>query len=353
MALKRVTMQDIADACGLSRNTVSKVFNGRGAVPEMTKKTVLDKAQELGYYQRPEGDEVPETGRGSVALLTQHKLLSHNFGAFFITSFTDQICRSGYTMKIYEVSPEEIAEKKLPPHLNLEETAGILGIELFDREYLEMICALGKPTVFVDGHACASRSLFQCDYISMENIASETALVNRMIQRGARRLGFVGDKEHCNSFHERWIGYCVSLGEAGLPIDPNLCILDEDGPAYSDIEWLLGKLAAMPELPDAFVCANDYLAIHLMTALGSGRPAACNGADPQRGDRPPCRLHSVRADPIPRGTVLLDKREDNAHLGKKHTIKRLRCYCMHENRDADLTAERAFFSESQTVLRTQ
>ena len=33
------------------------------------------------------------------------------------------------------------------------------------------------------------------------------------------------------------------------------------------IEWLLGKLAAMPELPDAFVCANDYLAIHLMTAL--------------------------------------------------------------------------------------
>lgn len=267
MALKRVTMQDIADACGLSRNTVSKVFNGRGAVPEMTKKTVLDKAQELGYYQRPEGDEVPETGRGSVALLTQHKLLSHNFGAFFITSFTDQICRSGYTMKIYEVSPEEIAEKKLPPHLNLEETAGILGIELFDREYLEMICALGKPTVFVDGHACASRSLFQCDYISMENIASETALVNRMIQRGARRLGFVGDKEHCNSFHERWIGYCVSLGEAGLPIDPNLCILDEDGPAYSDIEWLLGKLAAMPELPDAFVCANDYLAIHLMTAL--------------------------------------------------------------------------------------
>ncbi len=267
MALKRVTMQDIADACGLSRNTVSKVFNGRGGVPETTRKTVLDKAQELGYYQRPEGEDDPGTGRGNVALLTQHKLLSHNFGAFFITSFTDQICRSGYTMKIYEVSPEEIAEKKLPPHLNLEETAGILGIELFDREYLEMICALEKPAVFVDGPACASRTLLQCDCVSMENIASETALVNRMIQRGARKLGFVGDKEHCNSFHERWIGFCVSLGEAGLPINPNYCILDEDGPEYADIEWLLGKLKAMPELPDAFACANDYLAIHLMTAL--------------------------------------------------------------------------------------
>ena len=47
MALKRVTMQDIADACGLSRNTVSKIFNGRGAVPEVTQKMVLSKAKEL------------------------------------------------------------------------------------------------------------------------------------------------------------------------------------------------------------------------------------------------------------------------------------------------------------------
>ena len=45
VALKRITMQDIADACSLSRNTVSKVFNDRGAVPEATRKLVLQKAQ--------------------------------------------------------------------------------------------------------------------------------------------------------------------------------------------------------------------------------------------------------------------------------------------------------------------
>ena len=67
------------------------------------------------------------TGGSNIALLTQHKLLSHNFGAFFITSFTDQICRTGYTVKIYEISPAEIAEKRLPPHLDLEETAGHPG----------------------------------------------------------------------------------------------------------------------------------------------------------------------------------------------------------------------------------
>ena len=267
MARKRTTMQDIADACGLSRNTVSKIFNGRGSVPEATRELVLRKARELGYSQLPGEADLRAAGGGSVALLTQHKLLSHNFGAYFITSFTDQISRAGYTMKMYEVSPEEIAGKTLPPHLDLEKTAGFLGIELFDRGYLDRICALGKPTVFVDGYARAGRLPIQCDFVSMENVASETALVDRMIAVGARRLGFVGDVEHCNSFYERWAGFCMVLGEAGLPIDRALCILEKDSDAYGDVDWLIGRLSAMPAIPDAFACANDYLAIRLMTAL--------------------------------------------------------------------------------------
>ena len=265
MALKRVTMQDIADACSLSRNTVSKVFNGRGSVPEATRKQVLAKARELGYSQSPAGDAAGSGG--NIALLTQHKLLSHSFGAFFITSFTDQICRAGYTVKIYEISPAEIAERRLPPHLDLSQTAGFLGIELFDREYLDMICSLKKPTVFVDGFARASMSLIGCDYVSMENLSSEISLVNRMISAGARRIGFVGDSEHCNSFFERYLGYCIALRDAGLPVDREHSILEEDSDLYGSTEWLLEKLADMPSIPDAFACANDYLAIHLITAL--------------------------------------------------------------------------------------
>ena len=268
MSLKRVTMQDVADACGLSRNTVSKIFNDRGGVPEATRKLVLAKAQELGYFQLPEEPEAPaEQAASSIALLMQRKLLSNNFGAFFIPSFTDQICRLGYSIKMYEVSRTEIAKRQLPPYLKLEDTAGILGIELFDRAYIDMICSLKKPTVFVDGYAQASQSLIRCDYVSMENIASETALLRRMVEAGAERIGFVGDIQHCNSFYERWVGCCAALGDAGLPVDKRLCILAEDGKNSADPEWLLAQLDAMPEMPDAFACANDYLAIQLMTAL--------------------------------------------------------------------------------------
>ena len=263
MARKRITMQDIAQACGLSRNTVSKVFNDRGAVPEETRRLVLNKARELGYAQLP---QEAEQGK-SIALFTQHKLLSHNFGAFFITSFTDQISRAGYTLKIYEISRAEIREKRLPPRLDLEETAGILGIELFDRAYLESVCALGKPTVFVDGYPRAAESPINCDFVSMENLASEAALVERMIRAGAKNIGFVGERLHCNSFYERWVGCSNALREAGLSIRKDLSILAEDGEYYGDPAWLLRQLEALPEIPDGFACANDYLALHLMTAL--------------------------------------------------------------------------------------
>ena len=265
MARKRITMQDIADACGMSRNTVSKIFNGRGAVPEGTRKLVLDKARELGYSQSPE--IAGETARGGIALLTRHKLLSHNFGAFFITSFTDQICRYGYHIRMFEVSDREIAACQLPAHLDPGETAGILCIELFDREYLDMVCALGKPTVFVDGWARAAQSLLRCDLVSMESIASEALLVRQMLKAGARSIGFVGDREHCNSFYERWCGYSLALQEAGLSPDPGVCILEKDGEQYGDPDWLQEQLSAMPRIPDGFACANDHLAIHLMHAL--------------------------------------------------------------------------------------
>lgn len=267
MPLKRITMQEIADACGLSRNTVSKVFNDRGSVPESTRNLVLTKAQEIGYFLRTaEGGSGREPG-GNVAILTQHKLLSHNFGAYFITSFTDQICRAGYTMQIYEVSANELLQKKLPPHFDPDHTAGILSIELFDREYFDLILSLGIPTVYVDGYAGVRESTIRCDFVSMENYSSEAAMVKRMIAGGARRLGFIGDIDHCNSFYERWVGFCKALSDAGLSADRNLCILKEDSDLYTDTEWLISQLSAMPAMPDAFACANDFLAIHLMTAL--------------------------------------------------------------------------------------
>lgn len=268
MAIKRVTVSDIAKACGLSRNTVSKVFNGRGSVPESTKQFILQKAQELGYGVFSESiPSKPAENRGSIAVLTQQKMLSHNFGTSFITSFTNHISRLGYFIKIYEISRDEIAQQKLPPHLLLKDTAGILTIELFDREYQDMVCSLGIPCVFIDGYAHIMRNVPKCDYVTMENNASINVLTQHLINTGAKTIGFVGDKEHCSSFYLRWLSCNNALWLSGLPLSDPYSILEPDNSPYSDPDWMNTMLDRMPHIPDAFVCANDYLAIQLMVAL--------------------------------------------------------------------------------------
>lgn len=268
MALRRITMQDIADSCGLSRNTVSKIFNGRGTVPEATRRRVLEKAQELGYHQILVEESVQSEPRNQhVVLFTRHMPTDYHFGTIFMPAFAGQLSRAGYTLMMYELSPEDLQLGRLPAQISLEQTAGILGIELFDQNYLKVLCELGLPSIFVDANAGANTSLLEYDMISMENVASTIALTEHVISVGAKWIGFVGDADHCNSFHERWMGFCSALENAGIPLDKGLCILDADGPQYSDPAWLIEQLRKMPALPDALICANDFIAIHLMTAL--------------------------------------------------------------------------------------
>ena len=268
MGLRRVTIQDIADACGLSRNTVSKVFNNRGVVQEPTRQLVMKTAQELGYFHLSGEEAVSlELHTKNVALLTRHMPVDYHFGTFFIPSFAAQLSRAGYTLMLYEITEDELQQGRLPAHINLDKTAAILCIELFNRYYVDRLCALGLPLLMVDGFCGAATSLMNCDSISMENLGSTMALVNHVIQKGARTIGFVGDPNHCNSFHERWISFYTALANAELPLKKEFCILDRDGAPYGDADWLAERIRQMPGVPDALICVNDYIAIHVMAAL--------------------------------------------------------------------------------------
>ena len=267
MPSRRITMQNIADACGLSRNTVSKVFNGRGSVPQITRDLVLRKARELGYGSPSDQGSVIPLAVGNIALLTRYLPSQLHFGTLFLSSFTDRISRNGYTLKIFEVSAEELEAKRLPPHFVPGHISGIVGIELFDQAYVDMICGLGIPFVLSDTPPDAMTAIMSCDCVTMENTAGIMAVIKHLIDNGARRIGFVGDYNHCGSFRERWYGFQQELYLNGLPIDEECCICEPDDAPYDDSAWLMSRLDRMRSLPDAFVCANDFLAIPLMLAL--------------------------------------------------------------------------------------
>ncbi|APO47232.1 LacI family transcriptional regulator [Paenibacillus xylanexedens] len=269
MAKEKVTIQDIADALGISRNTASKALNDSGNIPDETRNRVIKKAIELKYKQFAymDNEHVLSKAPGNIALLTENLPNTSHFGSLLISGLEKRISAEGYNLSIHIVREDDQDTLTLPNNFDIAKVDGIICIELFDLEYTQLITDLGIPTIFID---CASNICypeFQADLLLMENEHSIYQLTTKLIENGYTSIGFVGDYNHCKSFNERWVGYHRAMLEAGLQVDLSHCILDNDRLCFSKPGWLNQRVAELASLPSAYVCANDFIAVDLIRAL--------------------------------------------------------------------------------------
>lgn len=262
---KRTTIQDIADSLGLSRNTVSKALNGNNTVPAATKSIIIQRAIDLKYKHFNSMEKERKTG--NIALFTSAFPSKAHFGDKFISGLEKKISEEGYTLSIYILRQTDLDSLTLPNNFDPNTALGIVCIELFDVEYSKLIGNLGIPTIFTDTHVDIINNPINADIIMMENYRSTYYMTNSLIDNGIKEFGFVGDYKHCRSFNERWNGFLSALNEHNLYLDKNQCLTENDKNPYSDTNWIINHLKAMPKIPKAFVCANDYLAINIIKAL--------------------------------------------------------------------------------------
>ncbi|MEK8213026.1 LacI family DNA-binding transcriptional regulator [Paenibacillus sp. FSL L8-0463] len=58
----------------------------------------------------------------------------------------------------------------------------------------------------------------------------------------------------------------MNYKHARIDLNESFCILEDDR-YFADYKWLKERLASMKKLPSAFVCANDFIAIHVIRIL--------------------------------------------------------------------------------------
>ena len=264
---KKITIQDIADALGLSRNTVSKALNNTGVLADDTRQKILRKAEEMGYRRFV---YLPQEAPGEnpvikeLALVTQNMPYGSHFGTYALNTFQEKISKNNCRLSMYPVRDTEIASLKLPIGFDPEKTAGILCLELFDSNYIEMLDALGLPLLFIDTASDVDLTRTNADFLLMENALSIYRLTDSLIQKGCTRLAFAGDPSHCRSFLERYQGFQEALHANGLsPCNT----LFTGKTVFSDSTFLGEAVSQMIQLPEVFVCANDFVAIDLIRAL--------------------------------------------------------------------------------------
>ncbi len=271
---KKVTIQDIADALGISRNTVSKAINNSDGLAEATREKILQKAIEMGYKQfsyvraitsvAGRGDDAMPVSpgyQGEIALFTTIFLDQSHFASLMLDKFQRELSQLGYTLNTHRVRPEDLENGTPPFSFSPERASAIICIEVFDKAYADMICSLGLPVLFVDGPAKQFGATLQADQLYMDNTSEISRFVRSLLDRGYRKIGFLGDYNHCQSFFERYYSFRGTMLMAGVPVEENYIIRN------SKPEELIEAFRALDSLPDCFICANDFAAFDAIRAL--------------------------------------------------------------------------------------
>ena len=274
--MKKVTIQDIADELGVSRNTVSKAINNSEGLADATRERILQKAIEMGYkhfsYIRAQANAASEQetqNKGEIALLIGDIIDTSHFASLMLDKLKKELSQWGYTLITHRVERENFLCRTLPFTFSPEQVKAVICIEMFDRSYDEMICALGLPVLFVDGPHKRDGFDLPADQLYMDNTTAITRFVNDMLVRGKRKIGFIGDFEHCQSFFERYTAFRCAMLMAGVPVDERFCIKAQNA------ELLTNALAALDDCPEVFICANDFVAddaIYALRKLGKSVP---------------------------------------------------------------------------------
>ena len=279
---QKVTIQDIADELGLSRNTVSKAINNTGVLAEATKERILRKAMEMGYktFSYAGGQMGSQPGladpaltfiagspRKNIALFAGAFLDSSHFSSTMLDKLQFELSLFGYSMTIHRIMPDDFEQLRLPLSYHAETTAAIVCVEVFHYAYCRMLCNLDIPVLLVDAPVSTYGSPLPADLLLMENATGIYQTIKAAKQKGITKIGFIGQCLHCRSFFERFMAFREAMYLYSLPIDETWC-LTAIHPHGTDYRlYLKNHIMKMSSLPELFICANDFVAIDVLIIL--------------------------------------------------------------------------------------
>lgn len=262
-----VTILDLANHLGMSRNTVSKALNGKH-VPDKTKEQVLEAAIKLGYKGHDLSAKFKKDFKNrKILLISSRMLMDINFFIFFMRGIEYELKNNSIELLQYTMSNPS-SYNSIDAYIDRFQVDGIICLESFDRCTLEKIISLNLPTIFMDFIVNSISHENKYDIILMESFEVIRDVCSEMIHnKNCRHFGFVGDYLHCRSFYDRFLGMREALFLNNLEYNHKLSICESDFFSYGNSKEILKKIEKFPSLPDCFVCANDFIAISLMSAL--------------------------------------------------------------------------------------
>lgn len=253
-------MQDIADELGISRVTVWKVFNNYSNVSPALRERILEKAREMGYTKGLSELEqaIPEK---NVSLIVSRPN-SSTFWTNIIHRMAQELSLHNINL-VYTYMPSGYSSKfKMPAVLSNGSVQGAVILNLYDERLVKEINQLNIPKVFLDTVPQIDPYALSGDLLLLEGCATTYEITQSVIEKGANRIGFIGDIHYAQTNEDRYKGFCQCMKDYGLVVEESFCLTHKIG-IFSYSKEITRFLDSMEELPEAFICASDYIA-HLL-----------------------------------------------------------------------------------------
>jgi LacI family transcriptional regulator len=256
---KTVTIQDVAEAAGVSVSTVSRVLNDKDDVAPETYEKVQGVIEELGYTSSLAARSMRSRKTNVIGLIMPD--VEFPFAIEVMKGVNRAISELGYDLIIYtggDTRKESTAdrERRYISLLNGSVTDGAIVVTPAATTF-----STASPVVVVDPNNEGP----DCLVVIATNHAGALAAMEYLIGLGHRRIGFIGGRPELQSAVRRLQGYKDSLHQANIPIDPQLI---QAGDYTAETGFLCAqRLLNLSHPPTAIFAANDQSAIGVIKAI--------------------------------------------------------------------------------------
>lgn len=261
--VKSVKLADIAAELNVSIVTVSKALSGQKGVSEELRKKIKDIADEMGYVpvHSVQKNRNKSYTIGVISLENYFARFASFYWKMYQEVATKAVKKNCFTMlEVISTACEAALE---PPKLLEEERVdGIIVIGKPKKEYLKMLYQHKRvPMVFLDFYD----DEMICDSVVSASYIGSYQMTQYLIEKGHKRIGYVGTLMYTESITDRYFGYCKALMESNIELRKDWIIPDRD--MEKGMIGLEYAFRLPHDMPTAFVCNNDVTAYALIQTL--------------------------------------------------------------------------------------
>ncbi len=263
---EKITQGDIAKKLNLSVTTVSRALQNDPVINPETRAEVLNMAAQLNYRPRQSrqlhSKSEEKRGHQFVCVIVKMSIEQDAWAPDEVASGylagMSEVCASlNVSLVVHHVSDDNVTGlldyEQQPPIFNDPNLMGIVLIHFFPHEVVKALSE--KLPVVAIVHDVPALKI---DLIDMDNHQATDELVEKLIRRGHKKIGFMGYRPGLSWARSRLGGYLQAMFTSGLHVDESLII------GEADDQLVVDKLK---EGVTAWVCSVDVVAYQLCRKL--------------------------------------------------------------------------------------